>query len=84
MKEILYGSGEKEPHTETVALLAQELYNSGLLLALVEHLAVVDFEVRGPLGSSGPPPGGVSAGPGAVCVLTVCVCVNRVCVCSSG
>ncbi|CAL8292930.1 unnamed protein product [Arctogadus glacialis] len=44
MKEILYGSGEKEPHTEAVALLAQELYNSGLLLALVEHLGVVDFE----------------------------------------
>lgn len=46
MKEILYGSNDKEPHTETVAQLAQELYNSGLLLSLVENLQVVDFEVR--------------------------------------
>ena len=46
MKEILYGSNDKEPHTETVAQLAQELYNSGLLIALVENLQVIDFEVR--------------------------------------
>lgn len=46
MKEILYGSNDKEPHTETVAQLAQELYNSGLLLSLVENLQVIDFEVR--------------------------------------
>lgn len=46
MKEILYGSNDKEPHTETVAQLAQELYNSGLLMALVENLQVIDFEVR--------------------------------------
>lgn len=45
MKEILYGSNDKEPHTETVAQLAQELYNSGLLIALVENLQVIDFEV---------------------------------------
>lgn len=47
MKEILYGSNDKEPHTETVAQLAQELYNSGLLISLVENLQVIDFEVRG-------------------------------------
>lgn len=46
MKEILYGSNDKEPHTETVAQLAQELYNSGLLISLVENLQVIDFEVR--------------------------------------
>ena len=46
MKEILYGTGDKEPHTETVAQLAQELYNSGLLISLVENLQVIDFEVR--------------------------------------
>lgn len=46
MKEILYGTNEKEPHTETVAQLAQELYNSGLLISLVENLQVIDFEVR--------------------------------------
>uniref|UniRef100_A0A8C8FMY3 Uncharacterized protein n=1 Tax=Oncorhynchus tshawytscha TaxID=74940 RepID=A0A8C8FMY3_ONCTS len=44
MKEILYGTGDKEPHTETVAQLAQELYNSGLLISLVENLQVIDFE----------------------------------------
>lgn len=47
MKEILYGSSDKEPHTETVAQLAQELYNSGLLISLVQNLQVIDFEVRG-------------------------------------
>lgn len=46
MKEILYGSHDKEPQTETVAQLAQELYNSGLLISLVENLQVIDFEVR--------------------------------------
>ncbi len=46
MKEILYGTNDKEPHTETVAQLAQELYNSGLLISLVENLQVIDFEVR--------------------------------------
>jgi len=46
MKEILYGSNDKEPHTESVAQLAQELYTSGLLLSLVENLQVIDFEVR--------------------------------------
>lgn len=45
MKEILYGSNDKEPHTETVAQLAQELYNSGLLITLVENLQLIDFEV---------------------------------------
>lgn len=45
MKEILYGSHDKEPQTETVAQLAQELYNSGLLISLVENLQVIDFEV---------------------------------------
>lgn len=46
MKEILYGTNDKEPHTETVAQLAQELYNSGLLISLVENLQLIDFEVR--------------------------------------
>lgn len=47
MKEILCGSNDKEPHTETVAQLAQELYNSGLLISLVENLQLIDFEVSG-------------------------------------
>lgn len=45
MKEILYGTNEKEPQTEAVAQLAQELYNSGLLGTLVADLQLIDFEV---------------------------------------
>lgn len=44
MKEILYGTNEKEPQTEAVAQLAQELYNSGLLGTLVADLQLIDFE----------------------------------------
>ncbi|XP_057601678.1 calcium-binding protein 39 isoform X2 [Hippopotamus amphibius kiboko] len=44
MKEILYGTNEKEPQTEAVAQLAQELYNSGLLSTLVADLQLIDFE----------------------------------------
>ncbi|XP_069061468.1 calcium-binding protein 39-like [Pleurodeles waltl] len=43
-KEILCGTGEKEPQTETVAQLAQELYNSGLLVTLITNLHLIDFE----------------------------------------
>lgn len=46
MKEILYGTNEKEPQTEAVAQLAQELYNSGLLGILIADLQLIDFEVR--------------------------------------
>lgn len=45
MKEILYGTSEKEPQTEAVAQLAQELYNSGLLSTLIADLQLIDFEV---------------------------------------
>lgn len=45
MKDILYGTNEKEPQTEAVAQLAQELYNSGLLSILVADLQLIDFEV---------------------------------------
>ncbi|XP_048458776.1 calcium-binding protein 39-like [Rhincodon typus] len=44
MKEILCGTNDKEPQTETVAQLAQELYNSGLLISLIAHLQLIDFE----------------------------------------
>ncbi|XP_029470990.1 calcium-binding protein 39 isoform X1 [Rhinatrema bivittatum] len=44
MKDILYGTNEKEPQTESVAQLAQELYNSGLLSTLVADLQLIDFE----------------------------------------
>ncbi|KAM7399705.1 hypothetical protein PAMP_018953 [Pampus punctatissimus] len=45
MKEILYGTNEKEPQTEAVAQLAQELYNSGLLSTLIADLQLIDFEL---------------------------------------
>ncbi|XP_054837348.1 calcium-binding protein 39-like [Eublepharis macularius] len=44
MKEILCGATDKEPPTEVVAHLAQELYNSGLLIALIANLQLIDFE----------------------------------------
>ncbi|XP_036055680.1 calcium-binding protein 39-like isoform X1 [Onychomys torridus] len=44
MKEILCGTNDKEPPTEAVAQLAQELYSSGLLVTLVADLQLIDFE----------------------------------------
>ncbi|KAG7457057.1 hypothetical protein MATL_G00242490 [Megalops atlanticus] len=44
MKEILYGTSEKEPQMELVAQLAQELYTSSLLSTLISDLPLVDFE----------------------------------------
>lgn len=52
MKEILYGTNEKEPQTEAVAQLAQELYNSGLLSTLVADLQLIDFEGKKRRGSN--------------------------------
>lgn len=45
LKEILSGTGDKEPQTEAVAQLAQELYNTNLLIALIANLQRIDFEV---------------------------------------
>lgn len=45
LKEVLCGSGDKEPQTEAVAQLAQELYNTNLLIALIANLQRIDFEV---------------------------------------
>uniref|UniRef100_A0A8C7CTZ5 Calcium binding protein 39, like 1 n=3 Tax=Oncorhynchus TaxID=8016 RepID=A0A8C7CTZ5_ONCKI len=44
LKEVLCGSGDKEPQTEAVAQLAQELYNTNLLIALIANLQRIDFE----------------------------------------
>ncbi|XP_006000607.1 calcium-binding protein 39-like isoform X1 [Latimeria chalumnae] len=44
MKEILYGTNDKDHHTETVTQLAQELYSSGLLISLIKNLKLIDFE----------------------------------------
>lgn len=44
---MLYGTAESEPQADiVVAQLAQELYNSNLLLLLVQNLSRIDFEVR--------------------------------------
>lgn len=45
LKEVLCGTGDKEPQTEAVAQLAQELYNTNLLIALIANLQKIDFEV---------------------------------------
>ncbi|KAK7899475.1 hypothetical protein WMY93_020328 [Mugilogobius chulae] len=44
LKEVLSGTGDKEPQTEAVAQLAQELYNTNLLISLIENLHRIDFE----------------------------------------
>ncbi|XP_045677830.1 calcium-binding protein 39-like [Phyllostomus hastatus] len=44
MKEILCGANDKENPMEAVAHLAQELYNSGLLVTLIADLQLIDFE----------------------------------------
>lgn len=44
---MLYGTAETEPQADiVVAQLAQELYNSNLLLLLVQNLSRIDFEVN--------------------------------------
>lgn len=45
LKEVLSGTGDKEPQTEAVAQLAQELYNTDLLIYLITNLQRIDFEV---------------------------------------
>ena len=45
LKEVLCGTGDKEPQTEAVAQLAQELYNTNLLITLIANLQRIDFEV---------------------------------------
>lgn len=47
MKNLLYGSGDNEPQTDiAVAQLAQELYNSNLLLMLINNLSRIEFEAK--------------------------------------
>lgn len=45
IKNMLYGTSDSEPQTDIiVAQLAQELYNSNLLLLLIQNLNRIDFE----------------------------------------
>lgn len=45
-KTILYGSGDQDPHAETVAQLAQAFYGDHMFLSLVKNLAKLDFEAK--------------------------------------
>ena len=45
MKETLYGDGEHEPNPEGAVQLANDIYASDVLPALVQWLAKLDFEV---------------------------------------
>lgn len=46
IRNMLYGSGDQEPHTEVVAQLAQEMYNSNMFQILIRNLNKIDFEGR--------------------------------------
>lgn len=45
IKTMLYGTPEQEPQTEHVSQLAMEMYQSNMLLALVQNLSKIEFEV---------------------------------------
>ncbi|KAI1280301.1 Protein Mo25 [Halotydeus destructor] len=47
MKNMLYGTSDQEPQTDiAVAQLAQELYNSNLLMQLINNLSRIEFEAK--------------------------------------
>lgn len=48
MKNMLYGSNDQEHAQQDVAVvqLAQELYNSNLLLTLINNLTKIEFEAK--------------------------------------
>lgn len=47
IKNMLYGTGDTEPQTDIgVAQLAQELYNSNVLLQLINNLSKIEFEAK--------------------------------------
>ena len=46
MKTMLYGTADTEPHSESTAQLAQEMYNNNMLLLIIQNLHRIDFEVH--------------------------------------
>ncbi|KAH9412646.1 Calcium-binding protein 39-like [Dermatophagoides pteronyssinus] len=47
IKNMLYGTGDTEPQTDIgVAQLSQELYNTNLLLQLINNLSRIEFEAK--------------------------------------
>ena len=47
IKSMLYGTNDQEPQTDiTVASLAQEIYNSRILILLINNLSKIEFEAK--------------------------------------
>lgn len=47
IKNLLYGSGDIEQQTDiAVAQLAQEMYNSNLLVMLINNMSKIEFEAK--------------------------------------
>jgi len=46
MKFMLYGDGENDPKPENIARLCEEVFASGILLKLLEHMKEFEFEAR--------------------------------------
>lgn len=47
IKNMLYGTNDQEPQTDiTVATLAQEIYNSRILILLINNLSKIEFEAK--------------------------------------
>lgn len=46
MKNILYGEGDSEPNPDTVAQLANEVYNTDLLQVLISNVSSFEFEAK--------------------------------------
>jgi len=45
-KNILYGTGDQEPHPELVTQLSQAFYDYNIFLTLVKNLSKLDFEAK--------------------------------------
>lgn len=47
IKNMLYGTNDQEPQTDiTVATLAQEIYNTRVLILLINNLSKIEFEAK--------------------------------------
>jgi len=46
MKLVLYGDADNEPVTEMVAQLSQEIYNTDILIPMVQQLGKLEFEAK--------------------------------------
>ena len=46
VKGVIYGHDGHEPQTDQVALLAQDVYNTNVIPALIRNLSKLDFEAN--------------------------------------